>query len=95
MKKIFKRSKEKYTPELPRWVEVSYIGSFLITLLFSEGFIHGFFSVAPIFLILRITFARLVRGDLGSTVVCLSQLAEFVGMKSFNIISTSIPSVQA
>ena len=72
MKKFFKKKKEKYTPELPRWVEVAYVGSFLITLLFSEGFIHGFFSVAPIFLILRITFARLVRGDLGSTVVCLS-----------------------
>jgi hypothetical protein len=72
------------SPNVPTYVPIVYIASYLV----SQGFSytehpvwHGIFSVAPLFMLLFILKNRLIRHDLGSTMIMVSFLAEGFGTK--------------
>lgn len=81
-------------PELPMYAEVIYFGCFIGSFIFIDSpVMHGICSCLPIFMLVKIVHDRLVRGELGSNIVCLSILAESVGTLLYKY-SSSIPLIR-
>ncbi|CAD8144281.1 unnamed protein product (macronuclear) [Paramecium tetraurelia] len=76
---MYRSGKQPPKPELPFYADVTYWISFMLSIYFKdEKILHGIFSCLPLFMIVHLTLNRLVRGELGSTVMMLSLLAESI-----------------
>ena len=78
---MYRSGKRPPKPELPLYADLIYWISFLLSIYFKEQpIIHGFLSCLPIFMIVYLILNRITRGELGSSVIMLSLLAESIGI---------------
>lgn len=73
-------------PTVPTHVPYVYGASFIISQIWSyteHPFLHGVFSVSPLFMLLYVLKNRLIRHDLASCMIMVSFLAEAFGIASF------------
>ncbi|CAD8047778.1 unnamed protein product [Paramecium primaurelia] len=83
---MYRSGKQPPKPELPFYADITYWITFMLSIYFKdEKILHGIFSCLPLFMIVHLTLNRLQRGELGSTVMMLSLLAESIGMDDRNL----------